>query len=184
MYPSRRSSAGVRQRPQAEGRGASSVMGRARRAVATRIRDVHNPPRRACSHGVEQVRIHQHRARVMRGAARPSHARPIHGVRWKVKDPVRCGLVLPRTRLEQVPMTGPPARRTRSAASRESVRPNTRCRRATRTLTSSEPMNPAAPVTNVVARVSVAMGPVCSVNEAAPTDNTRTEPHDARARGV
>jgi len=72
-------------------------------------------------------------------------------------------------------MTGtPPVRRTRSAPSSESVRPNTRWRRATRTLTSSEPMNPAAPVTNVVARVFVAMGPVWSVKEAAPTDNTRT----------
>jgi hypothetical protein len=36
-------------------------------------------------------------------------------------------------------------------------------------------MNPAAPVTNVVARVSVAIGPVCCLNEAVPTDNTRTE---------
>ena len=73
-------------------------------------------------------------------------------------------------------MTGtPPVRRTRSAASRESVRPKTRCRRATRTLISARPMNPAAPVTNVVARVSVAIGPVCCPNDAAPTHNTRTE---------
>lgn len=37
-------------------------------------------------------------------------------------------------------------------------------------------MNPAAPVTSVVARVSVAMRPVCRANEAPPTDNTRTRP--------
>jgi hypothetical protein len=37
-------------------------------------------------------------------------------------------------------------------------------------------MNPAASVTKVVARVSIAMRPVCYPKDAAPTDNTRTEP--------
>ncbi len=75
---------------------------RARRAVAARVRDVHNPPRRACRHRVEQVRIHRH-ARACDGCgASPCHARPTLAVRWKMKDPVSRRLVLPLTRLEQV----------------------------------------------------------------------------------
>jgi hypothetical protein len=50
----------------------------------------------------------------------------------------------------------------------------TTCRRATRVLTSAVPMNPAAPVTNAVARVSLAMSPVWTAGAAMPTDNTRT----------
>jgi hypothetical protein len=34
----------------------------------------------------------------------------MHGVRWNVKDPVSGGLVLPRTRLEQVAHDGDPSR--------------------------------------------------------------------------
>jgi hypothetical protein len=41
-------------------------------------------------------------------------------------------------------------------------------------LTSAVPMNPAAPVTNAVARVSLAMPPVWRAGAAMPTDNTRT----------
>jgi hypothetical protein len=36
-------------------------------------------------------------------------------------------------------------------------------------------MNPAAPVTNAVARVVVGMAPVCGANAVAPTDDARTE---------
>ena len=48
------------------------------------------------------MRIHQDPPpRHGRGAS-PSDARPVHGIRREVKDPVRCSLVLPRARLEQV----------------------------------------------------------------------------------
>ena len=46
----------------------------------------------------------------MAAARRSSHTRSIHGVRWKVKDPVSCGLVLPWSGLEQVAHDGDPAR--------------------------------------------------------------------------
>jgi len=68
-----------------------------------------------------------------------------------------------------------PALRTRCAASKDHVRPNTSWPRALRTLISSVPMNPAAPVMNVVAGRSPVMRPVWSASARANTDSTRTE---------
>jgi hypothetical protein len=43
------------------------------------------------------------------GGASSSQARPTHGVRWNVKDPISGGLVLPRPRLEKVAHDGDPS---------------------------------------------------------------------------
>jgi hypothetical protein len=68
-----------------------------------------------------------------------------------------------------------PALRTRCAASNDQVRPYTSWPRALRTLISSVPMNPAAPVMNVVAGRSPVMRPVSLASARATTDSTRTE---------
>ena len=76
------------------------------RAVAARVRDVHDASRRACRHCVQQVRIHHHAIAGDRFGAPPRHAPPAQRVRRKVEHPVGSGFVLPLTGLEQIAHDG------------------------------------------------------------------------------
>src|SRR6185295_16529887 len=76
------------------------------RTVAARVRDVHNPPRRASRHRVEKVCIHGHARLRDRFSSLPGYTPLTPRVGWKMKDPVSRRLVLPLTRLEQVAHNG------------------------------------------------------------------------------
>jgi hypothetical protein len=67
-----------------------------------------------------------------------------------------------------------PAARTRCAAYKDHVRPNTLWPRAVRTLISSVPTNPAAPVMNAVTGRLPDIRPVWCASARANTDNPRT----------
>ena len=94
-----------------------------------------------------------------------------------MEDPVSRRLVLPLTRLEQVAhdrcCTGATHALRRVHRPRETEHLDGHG--PLRTLTSSVPMNPEAPVTNAVAVASTAMRPVWSARERVNTDSTRTE---------